>query len=71
MSTFRQLFVVAVISFGIAVATVSQLPYFNAGSTLSMLWNFATSSVMLPLTVGGILIVTLLLWWNPEQQPSR
>jgi len=67
MTTFRQLAVVAVISFGAAVATVSQLPYMNVGSALGFMWDIGTSSTILPITIAIILIVGLLLLRNPDQ----
>lgn len=67
MVTFRQQFIVGLISFGAAAGAVSQLPYADIGSILGAFWDIGTNKTIFPITLGLLLIVGLLLWWNPER----
>lgn len=66
MTTFRKKFVIALISFIVAVFTVGQLNWANPLETLGFFLNVVTTETLLPLTIGLVLILGLLLWWNPD-----
>lgn len=66
MGTFRQTFVVAVVCFAGSIATVAWLPQFPVWPALGMIWSVATGP-LLPITITGLVVLALLLYWNPRQ----
>lgn len=66
MTTFRKKFVVALISFIAAVFAVGQLNWANPLETLGFFLNVLTMETLLPITIALVLILGLLLWWNPD-----